>query len=242
MTLRLLLAQARKEQDPMKEHEVLCFAQQSGLAREQITPFDLLENIPTLAQIKAYDALLVGGSGDFYVSKRNLPTHDAFLESLREIVDSGHPTFASCFGFQCLVEALGGDIIHDPTNTEVGTYEITLTKESEGDPLFGKLPHTFMAQLGHKDRAQANPPEIPNLARSELCPFQALRIPNKPIWATQFHPELNEATNRERFSRYLKGYTQTSVAEGRKPPGQEFHPSPEASSLLSSFVDVVFGS
>ena len=30
------------------------------------------------------------------------------------------------------------------------------------------------------------------LARSELCPYQAIRLRDKPVYGTQFHSEMNE--------------------------------------------------
>ena len=51
---------------------------------------------------------MVGGSGDYYVSKANLPHFEETLEVLQAVVSVGHPTFASCFGFQLMVRALGG--------------------------------------------------------------------------------------------------------------------------------------
>lgn len=88
-----------------------------------VESYDLCDGPPTLSQVREYDALMVGGSGDFYVSDANLPHFEGFLDLLREIVEIGLPMFASYFGYQRLVEALGGEIIFDPANTEVGTFE-----------------------------------------------------------------------------------------------------------------------
>jgi GMP synthase (glutamine-hydrolysing) len=79
-----------------------------------------------------------------------LTAFERLLETLRETVDVGHPTVASCFGYQLLVHALGGEIIHDPPRTEVGSYEMVLTAEARDDELFTVLPDRFLAQLGHK--------------------------------------------------------------------------------------------
>ena len=75
-----------------------------------------------------------------------------------------------------LVRALDGEVIHDPDNTEVGTYELTLTAEGRADELFGGLPDRFLAQMGHKERAFRYPAGIPNLASSERSPLQALPV------------------------------------------------------------------
>jgi GMP synthase (glutamine-hydrolysing) len=182
----------------------------------------------------------VGGSGDYFVSKGNLPTFDVFLDLLREIVEIGPPTFASCFGYQSFVVALGGEVVFDADNTEVGTYKLILTADGRSDELFGGLPDRFNAQLGHKDRAVSHPDGIPNLASSSASPFQALRIPEKPIWASQFHPELDRVTNADRYRHYLESYAAHMSADEQKEALDRFRDSPDASGLLRRFVELVF--
>ena len=126
MTLRILLLQARNEDDPMRLAERRSFAARTGLSLDQIVPHDLLEGPPGLGALESNDALMVGGSGDYYVSNQTLPHFAAQLEFLQEVVERGHPMFASCFGFQILVVALGGEVIYDPQSMEVGTYDSPL--------------------------------------------------------------------------------------------------------------------
>ena len=241
MALRILLLQARDEDDPMREEEVLSFAEKSGLTPEQFDQHDLLSGPPELSRVLDYDAMMVGGSGDYYVSKRNLPAFDEQLETLAEVVAAGHPTFASCFGFQLLTVALGGEIVHDPDSTEVGTYELVLTPAGERDELLGRLPPRFMAQLGRKDRAARLPEGLPNLAASERNSHQAFRIPHQPVWATQFHPELDAKTNKDRFMRYLDGYAMHMTPEEKRAALERYHESPETAGLLPAFLRLVFG-
>ena len=238
MQPKVLLLQARRDDDPMAAHEHSCFVDRSGLPAERVVPHDLCAGPPPVALVRAYDALMVGGSGEFYVSDANLPHFGRFLDLLREVVEMGLPMFASCFGYQSLVEALGGEIIFDPANTEVGTFVLTLTDDGRSDELFGRLPASFSAQMGHKDRAVAHPTGVPNLASSEASPFQALRVPDKPIWASQFHPELDRTANEDRYRHYLEGYAPHMSAEEQAAALERFHDSPEASGLLRQFVEL----
>jgi len=240
MSLRLLLLQARHPDDPCKAEERSSFAERLKLDESSIVSHDLLDGPPSLCSVQEFDALMMGGSGDFYVSKGDLPGFAGLLEVLREVVEVGHPTFCSCFGFQCMVAALGGKIVHDPGSTEVGTFALELTEEGRRDPLLGTLPNEFLAQLGRKDRASLLPEGVYNLATSQSCPFQALRIPGKPIWATQFHPELDKETNLGRYLRYKDGYAEHLTAEERQEAMSTFRESPEACSLLPRFVELVF--
>lgn len=236
----VLLLQARREDDPMRAHELSCFVDSTGLPEESFTPHNVCESVPSLDKARAHDAVMIGGSGDYYVSQQNMPGFAGYIDLLREIAGVGQPVFGSCYGYQSLVSALGGEIIHDVDNTEVGTIEMKLTDEGRNDPVFGDLPDRFFSQTGHKDRAARHPAGAANLVASSRCPFQALRVPGQPIWGTQFHPELDGDTNTERFQHYLDGYSGYMTDEQRERGLSQFGASPEASTLLSRFLNVVF--
>lgn len=238
MRPKILLLQARGANDPMAGHEHRCFAEQTGLPVERVVVHDVCAGPPSLAHVRSHDVLMIGGAGDYYVSKGNLPKFGAFYDLIHEVIAVGHPTFGSCFGYQCLVAALGGEIVHDPQNTEVGTYPLSLTDAGRTDELFGELPGRFNAQLGRKDRAVRHPEGVPNLAASTASPFQALRIPGKPIWATQFHPELDRETNADRYRHYLEGYAQHMSDEEKAAALERFEESPEASGILKRFLEL----
>ncbi len=241
MTLKILLLQARHKDDKARVEERQSFADRAGLGIEQIVTHDLLESPPTLAQIRGYDALMIGGSGAYSVVKHHLPDQAAVLDVLAEVVEVGHPVFASCFGFHLLVAALGGEVIYDPDCMEVGTYELAPTANGRADELFDYLPARFNAQLGHKDRAKFLPAGAVNLASSDCVAYQALRISGKPIWATQFHPEMTGAENRIRFGRYVDEYAAIYSPEELKGVLDRFADSPEADELIPRFLRTVFG-
>ncbi|TNF32463.1 MAG: hypothetical protein EP329_10085 [Deltaproteobacteria bacterium] len=238
--LKILLLQARAPGDASRDHERECFARAAGVAETQLVPHDLTGGPPSAAAVAACDAVMVGGAGEFYVSKGDLPEHERTLDWFRELADHGPPTYASCFGFQLLVAALGGEIIYDPERLEVGSFDLALTDAGRNDPLFGGLPESFVAQLGHKDRAVRFPDGIPNLAASSLSPFQALRLPGRPLWASQFHPELRHVDNIWRYEKYLEIYGKHHDADERRAVIDAHRPSPEASTLIRRFVELVF--
>jgi len=241
VTPRLLLLQARRPGDAMAGHERACFVKSTGLPSDAVVAHDLCDGPPSLARLRSFDFLSVGGSGEFFVSRGDLPRFDAFLDFLREVGERGFPTFASCFGYQAMVRALGGEIVHDPANSEVGTYEVALTEAGRRDELFSALPPRLEAQMGHKDRATRHPEGIPNLAASERSPLQALRIPGKPVWATQFHPELDRESTMDRYRSYLESYSEQMTEEEKARAFERFRDTPEASGLLPRFLELVFG-
>jgi len=186
--------------------------------------------------VAAADALLIGGSGHYSVARPDAPFFDPLAELLRGVCASRHPTFGSCFGYQLLVAALGGAVAPDPAGGEVGSFQVNLTDDGRTDPILGALPPVFTAQMGHLDRAVELPAGVANLAASERCPYQALRIDGAPIWATQFHPELDQEANLHRYLAYIERYRPEGAGvDDGFPSG----PSPETSTLLPRFLDGV---
>lgn len=239
--IKILLFQFRNENDPVVLEERDAFANKAGVRDAQIQLYDCLQGPPSLSYVGSFDTLMIGGSGEYYVSKGNVPHIDPLLTLLSEVIEINQPTFASCFGFHLFIEALGGKIIHDPDNTEVGTYTVTLTEDGQKDELLGTMPSRFKAQLGRKDRAVMHPNGTLNLAKSLGCPSQSIRIPGKAVWATQFHPELSGTENYNRFLRYLKSYSIHMSPKERKEKLEGFQESPETEKLIPRFLDLVFG-
>ena len=123
---------------------------------------------------------------------------------------------------------------------EVGTYELNLTETGVVDELFCQLPGSFRAQLGHKDRVESLPAATVNLASSENAHYQALRVPGKPIWATQFHPELTGDENLKRFNIYREGYMAMMGPAEMERVLARFGDSPETEDLIPKFLELVF--
>ncbi len=225
----------------MAEHEVTCFGRQSGVSAERLHVHNLTEGPASLEKILHYDAVFLGGSGQYYASKGDLPHFEQYMDLLRELIERDHPVLGVCYGFHCIARALGAAVINDAARTEVGTYDLTLTEPGTHDPLVGQLPKQFRAQMGHKDQVTELPEGVVNLCSSELSPNQAFRIGETSIWAVQFHPELNRATNRDRFAYYLEGYSGHMTEEEREATFSKFEDSHDASRVLGSFLDLVFG-
>jgi GMP synthase (glutamine-hydrolysing) len=237
--MRILLLQARNPDDPAKWDELAAFNNKAGCPSSCFISHDLLGGPPTLEQVLQYDALMIGGSGDYNVSDRSLPFLEETFTLLRDVVSVGHPTFASCFGFQLLVEALGGKIVRDAERMEIGTFDVAITDACRQDALFGYLPDAFPAQFGHKERALQLPESVINLGSSERCAYQAIRIPDKPIWATQFHPELSGDENRRRFSRYAEMYVGMVGQDEYNRILARFAESPETEELIPRFLRLI---
>lgn len=226
-----LLLQARSAGDPMARHEQECFARALELPLEQIRPWDLLQGPPGEGELAEGQLLLVGGSGS-YSTLDDLPWIGAFFDFISEVVIARSiPTFASCFGFQAIVRAGGGEVVRDPSRAEVGTFEIRVSPAGSSDSLVGPLTPSFPAQLGHKDHATGLPAGTLHLAGSERSPFQALRVAGTHIFGTQFHPELDREANIYRYAAYRAAYAGSS-ADDDDDVLSGMTESPEATALL----------
>ena len=236
--LRFALLQARSPQDPARDEEHAAFAARLSLPPQAIRAVDIFTQPLDQALLDGTDVLLVGGAGEYSVLD-DLPPIHRFIDFLGEAAAQGRPTFASCFGFQALVLALGGEVISAPDRAEVGSYTLWRTPEASDDPLFGTLPDTFIAQLGHKDQASRLPDAVLNLASSERTVYQALRVRGAPVYATQFHPELTWLDNRRRFERYMPIYGKL-FGEAEAQERLDSHtPGPESNTLIARFVDEI---
>ena len=237
--MRYRLLQARIPGDVVKNEERVAFASRLGISIDQIDQHDLLNDpLDYATVVSGTDCLLVGGSGAFGLRDRDEHVWiQHFVDLLAEVADHRFPMFASCFGFQGLVVALGGDVAPDEASAEVGSFELSVLPDGKTDPLFRDVPDTFWAQLGHKDRAMIFPEGVQNLARSERCPYQALRVPGAPIYATQFHPELTHTDNKGRFKRYYDMYAKVfGDGEADRMMEHGFKPSEASNALLPRFA------
>ncbi len=237
MSHRFLLLQAREAGDPAADHEVRCFADALQVPLGAVVPWDLLRGAPDAAALDGVDALLVGGSGAFSVLD-DLPWLHRFMDFLEETsVHRRFPTFASCFGFQALVVAGGGEVVRDPEHAELGTFDILLTEQGRTDALLGPLAPSFPAQLGHKDRASRLPADCVPLAFSERCPYQCFKVVDAPVIATQFHPELDRDAEAFRCRTYAAMYADAGVAAEMQRVIDGLRESPEATALMRRWVE-----
>lgn len=187
-----------------------------------------------------YNAVFIGGSGDFDFDGGRAPDDEARIISkeivvrmrplVRHLLEHDIPALGICYGHQIIAEVLGVTVLHDKAQTKVGTFPVTLTQEGKNDVLFSDMPETFMAQYGHKDSVSVIPPEAVLLAKSAQCFASTFRY-GVHVYTTQFHPESTAEGMASKLSRsagYLpEGVTAESIVK----------PSPEASTVIPKFIE-----
>ncbi len=193
------------------------------------------------AVLKGFDAVIFGGSGEFDLHGGRLGNDPARLMAMlilsrlraliKEVFASGMPALGICFGHQLIAQMRGGCVMNDPEQKKAGSYEVNLTPEGKRDHLFSAMPHSFVAQYGHKDSVTKLPEGASVLASGPSCRFSALRYGDS-AYTFQFHPEVDPLE----FAGRLKtaGYLPEDVASE-----SVIRDSPEASRLIRLFVEKV---
>lgn len=213
--LKVLLMQVRLDKETLHEERV-AFAEYSGLRVEQIETLNIFETpVFEPSILDGYDALFVGGSSDegdalIVRDKPAFAVHS--MAVLAEAYERKMPVFASCYGFQAAVVALGGELLHDPSRAEKGTPAIHVTDAGKDDPVFRDAPSPFYAVAVHEKLAAWLPEGAITLAETEACPHHAFCFPDRPFYAFQFHPEVDLGELERRLKRYQERYLESDSA------------------------------
>ena len=235
--LKILLLQIRDDANVRKE-ELESFAKYSKLETRQFKVLNVFDT-PNFNNdvLDGYDALYVGGASEANVLE---PKKYEFVNDCIGLInhagERGVPTFASCFGFQLAVFAFGGTILSKDTDYEMGSIPITLTNFAEIDPVFKGTSNDFHALSIHRQYAIELPPNLDLLAYTDQC-LHSFKLRNKPLWAFQFHPEVDRDTVFKRLAIYKDAYT-NSDDEFQKVL-DSLKETPESHNLMLNFVDRV---
>ena len=232
--LKVLLLQIREDAKVrIEEHE--SFARYSGLDVAQIAVHNVFDK-PKFGPetIDGYDALFVGGASEASVLEpQRYPFVGDAQTLLLHCIQQDFPVFASCFGFQLAVLALGGEIIRDSEDFEMGTIAISLAEAAKQDPVFQGTSNGFMAVAVHQEKAITAPPGCTELAFTRHC-NHAFKVDNARFWAFQFHPEVDLQILVERLTIYRDHYTRdTAHLDEVLSQAVEV---PESTALLKKFV------
>ena len=229
-----LLISVRDLDDPMVNHEAACFKRACGC------DIDLVFAINTKLQLGMADdrpALLFGGSGAYGVKSPDLWIQE-LLDFMLLVVEEKIPSYASCFGFQGLSLAMGGEISSDPELQEMGIIPIDVSDAAVDDPLFGGLPSTILAPSGHNDHVKKLPSGVTLLGRGDFVTNQALKVDGAPFWASQFHPELTKSTLIDRWNFYRDVFSTDPLEIAANDKSLAESPdTPHVGSLLSRLIE-----
>lgn len=203
-----------------------------GIKREQLCVVDAFRGEALPAAGTCHGVIITGAH---CMVTENLPWSLAIETWIPALVDAEIPLLGICYGHQLLGRAMGGLVDFHPEGKEVGTVAIRRRPESNDDPLFGKLPQSFLAHATHAQSVLTLPPGAVLLAENDFEPHHAFKV-GRCAWGVQFHPEYNRGVTRDYIMRQTVSLTQSGQDVGTLL--QELRETPEANSILATFAQL----
>jgi GMP synthase (glutamine-hydrolysing) len=137
-------------------------------------------------QLLAKDpAAIVLSGGPSSVYEEGAPDLDAAL------LEAGVPVFGMCYGFQSMVQALGGTVAH----TGLGEYGATPALVSDSSStLFNGQPAEQSVWMSHGDSVTEAPSGMKVTASTAGAPVAAFEDDERRLYGVQWHPEVMHST------------------------------------------------
>lgn len=167
------------------------FGQDLGL-KQTVIPYE--EAPLRLEQIQAAHAVIVAGVPFIYpyeTAEDLQPSLAGWIHQVRV------PVLGICLGHQAIGLAFGATMLREE-EVEVGLTSAEIMKEHQNDPLFKDLGRSFeIASLHWASISIEESTRLDRLALSQPkagvsisgCENQIIRVNDRPIYGTQFHPE-----------------------------------------------------
>lgn len=209
----LLISTRGEEHEAADEFAAYC--RLTGLLPEELE-WRRIEREPLGSiELDRYSGIILAGS-PFTVSE---PDHLKSADELRverelhalldTVIARDFPFLGICYGIGT-IGAHQGAVLDRFYGETAQAAQISLTETGQADPITYQLPVQFTAFVGHKEAIREVPPSITVLASSVGCPVQAFRV-GRNVYATQFHPELDNASFSSRVRAYAAhGYFEAS--------------------------------
>jgi GMP synthase (glutamine-hydrolysing) len=109
----------------------------------------------------------------------------------RRVLDAGVPVFGMCYGFQAMVQALGGTVAHTGLG-EYGSTPATITDQES--TLFKGQPEAQSVWMSHGDSVTEAPERMRVTATTAGAPVAAFEDDERRLYGVQWHPEVMHST------------------------------------------------
>lgn len=196
---KVLLIQIRKDKK-VSEQEYKSFlrkAKSCGIVLDRINVCH--QNLEVKKVLEVYSHILIGGSA--FSVKDKFKQKNKVNKLILEAVETNKPLLGICFGFQLIVEALGGKVVKSAKTKEFGTKLVSAIKPQK-EKIFSKMPRTFYVQEAHEWSASKMPANSVLIAKGKNVLCQGIRVVGKPAFGFQFHAELTKKDMIERTYYY----------------------------------------
>lgn len=141
----------------------------------------IIPNTTDPKKVGADALVLSGGAPSIGTEVEKLGNCGRFIDEL------DIPIYGICVGCQYMAVHFGGKAHAAKRGGEFGKTECVVDAE---DRLFKGLPKKFIVWQSHNDEIHDLPKVFKSLAHSENCTHQAIAHKKRPLYGTQFHPEV----------------------------------------------------
>ena len=154
--------------------------------REANVYSEVVPHTTAVDEILAKDpAAVVLSGGPSSVYEEGAPELDASL------LTAGVPVFGMCYGFQAMVQALGGTVAH----TGLGEYGATPAQVTDStSTLFNGQPEEQSVWMSHGDSVTRAPEGMRVTASTAGAPVAAFEDDERRLYGVQWHPEVMHST------------------------------------------------
>lgn len=142
----------------------------------EVHPYSL--SIEKIKEMNPKGIIFTGGPNSVYAE--DSPTCS------KEIFELGIPILGICYGSQLMAHLLGGKVATAPVS-EYGKTEVNIHNSSE---LFENISERTICWMSHTDYIEKAPANFEITAHTSVCPVAAMELPEKKLYAVQFHPEV----------------------------------------------------
>ena len=152
----------------VREHNVYSIIHQPNVSAKE------------LAQIKNLKGIILSG-GPASVYAPNAPAAN------EKIFEVGVPILGICYGMQWGCKVLGAKV-KAAQSREYGRAAISILDTND---LFANISDTATVWMSHGDQVETLTKDFEPIAKTNTCPYAAVRHKNKKFYGLQFHPEVS---------------------------------------------------
>jgi len=142
-------------------------------------------SMPATDMLAKRPAAIVLSGGPSSVYEEGAPSLDPAL------LEAGVPVFGMCYGFQSMVQALGGTV----AKTGLGEYGATPARVTDtSSVLFNGQPDEQSVWMSHGDSVTEAPEGMRVTASTAGAPVAAFEDDQRKLYGVQWHPEVMHST------------------------------------------------
>ncbi|MDS1269869.1 glutamine-hydrolyzing GMP synthase [Lipingzhangella sp. LS1_29] len=115
------------------------------------------------------------------------------------LFDTGVATLGICYGFQTMVQELGGTV-ERTGRSEFGRTQLDVSAEGV---LFARTPTSQTVWMSHGDSVTRAPDGFRTVAATDSTPVAAIENPARGLYGVQFHPEVLHTEHGQELLRHF---------------------------------------